>query len=172
MRLPGITKSTGFRVFIGSLALVIAIPAAQAQETTAKRDSIRDTAQVDGYRAMERSSDQDSAAQNPPGYRGMERPVNVFPPDTALADSSASADATSRIDQMQRQDPAESRNQNPPGYRGMERPAALDSASSDTAKAASATSADTTKTGAKANVKQKQGAENQKPKGNDSTSSQ
>ena len=63
----------------------------------------------------------------------MERPTNVFPPDSsASGDSAAPADATSRVNQMRRQDSLDRGNQqNPPGYRGMERPAALDSASGD-----------------------------------------
>jgi hypothetical protein len=72
--------------------------------------------------------DTSSKAQNPAGYRGMERPVNVLPPDSgAKSDTSAPADATSRINQRRRQDSASAPGQNPPGYRGMERPAALDS---------------------------------------------
>jgi hypothetical protein len=59
--------------------------------------------------------------QNPPGYRGLERPKNL--PAASQADSSAPADATSRINQRQRQDSLGGRDQNPPGYRGMERPA-------------------------------------------------
>jgi hypothetical protein len=59
--------------------------------------------------------------QNPPGYRGMERPANL-PSGSGTADSSAPADATSRTNQRRRQDSLGGQNQNPPGYRGMERP--------------------------------------------------
>ena len=72
--------------------------------------------------------DTSSKGQNPAGYRGMERPVNVLPADSgAKSDTTAPADATSRINQRRRQDSASAPGQNPPGYRGMERPAALDS---------------------------------------------
>jgi hypothetical protein len=46
----------------------------------------------------------------------------------AASDSSAPANATSRINQRERQDSLNQPGQNPPGYRGMERPAGLDSA--------------------------------------------
>ncbi|HEX6405902.1 MAG TPA: hypothetical protein VFZ90_01810 [Gemmatimonadales bacterium] len=75
--------------------------------------------------------DSSSKNQNPPGYRGMERPANVLPADSgsgAKADTAAPADATSRINQRARQDSSSVTGQNPPGYRGMERPAGLDTA--------------------------------------------
>lgn len=80
-------------------------------------------------------TDRTPEVQNPPGYRGMERPIGTFPADSApQRDSTASASATSRVNQMRRQDSLQSgAHQNPPGYRGMERPAGLDSAASDTA---------------------------------------
>jgi len=75
--------------------------------------------------------DSSSKNQNPPGYRGMERPANALPADSgsgAKADTTAPADATSRINQRARQDSSSGTGQNPPGYRGMERPAGLDTA--------------------------------------------
>lgn len=92
---------------------------AQKGADTTKADSTKW-----GYR-----TDRQPGVQNPPGYRGMERPVNVFPADSAAkADSQASGTATSRINQMRRQGSADAKpHQNPPGYRGMERPAGLDS---------------------------------------------
>jgi hypothetical protein len=95
----------------------------------------RDTASAQSRRAGTDSTkwgypvDKDPEVQNPPGYRGMERAIETFPPDsTREGDSTASASATSRAKQMQRQDSVKSSaRQNPPGYRGMERPAALDS---------------------------------------------
>jgi hypothetical protein len=38
-----------------------------------------------------REANRDPEVQNPPGYRGMERPVNVFPADSAQRDTSAGA---------------------------------------------------------------------------------
>jgi hypothetical protein len=91
---------------------------------TAARDSSAQDSTKWGYKVDRKSED-----QNPPGYRGMERPSNVLPPDSARNDSGAPADATSRVNQMERQDSLpQGAHQNPPGYRGMERPAALDSA--------------------------------------------
>jgi hypothetical protein len=82
-----------------------------------------------GYQATE-----DPDVQNPKGYRGMERPVEMFPPDSAEShDSAAAAGATGRVNEMRRQDSLESSpDQNPPGYRGMERPAGVDSTADDT----------------------------------------
>jgi hypothetical protein len=107
-------------VTIGVLALFIIVPAAQAQDSTGAR---QDT-------SLSRKGDTAQAeVQNPPGYRGMERPVNVLPSDSgARADSSAPADATSRINQRRRQRSMGHAGQNPPGYRGMERPVGGDSA--------------------------------------------
>jgi hypothetical protein len=79
------------------------------------------------------SVDRDPAVRNPPGYRGLERPINVIPPDSADRADKRSAAATSRANQRLRQDSLDtSARQNPPGYRGMERPAGLGDASSDT----------------------------------------
>jgi hypothetical protein len=91
--------------------------------THARKATTRDSTKW-GYRV-----DTTGKAQNPAGYRGMERPANVLPSDSSgKADSTAPADATSRIHQRARQDSSSASGQNPPGYRGMERPAALDSA--------------------------------------------
>ncbi len=115
----------------GLLILGVPFTAAAAQDTSATRQDTaavqqetttqaagNDTARADSVQ-WGRTADRDPEVQNPPGYRGMERPVNVFPPDTA--DTSSAGDATSRTSQMQRQDTISSENQNPPGYRGMER---------------------------------------------------
>ena len=112
-------------VLIGALALAVPSAVASAQESSAQvQDSTREDSTKWGY-----TTDRDPAVQNPPGYRGMERPVNVFPPDSAAGDSAAPASATSRTSQMQRQDSlGGTSQQNPPGYRGMERPVRPDSA--------------------------------------------
>jgi hypothetical protein len=126
---------TGFRACLGASALAgllvsgVPLTAAEAQETrqdtsaarqdTSTRTAAADTAQADSTQ-WGRPTDQEAEVQNPPGYRGMERPVNVFPPDTA--DTSSAGNATSRTSQLKRQDSISSENQNPPGYRGMERP--------------------------------------------------
>lgn len=91
----------------------------QAGSETTSQDSTKWGYQVD----------RQAQVQNPTGYRGMERPVNVFPPDSAQRDSATPADATSRVSQLEHQDSMPNREQqNPPGYRGMERPSGLDSA--------------------------------------------
>jgi hypothetical protein len=73
--------------------------------------------------------------QNPPGYRGMERPVNVFPPDSGAADSAGQVEdrATGTYDDSTWQDTAQGR-QNPAGYRGMERPAGGDTSAADSSR--------------------------------------
>ena len=65
-----------------------------------------------------------SGVQNPPGYRGLERPAGV---DSAMkaGDTSAVGDETSRTEQMKRQQ-QDDPDQNPPGYRGMEKPVGKD----------------------------------------------
>lgn len=78
-----------------------------------------------------------SQVQNPPGYRGMERPANVLPPDSAAQDTAAGAvedRVTGTYDDSTWQDTAQGR-QNPPGYRGMERPAGDSTVAGDTATA-------------------------------------
>jgi hypothetical protein len=126
---------TGFRIWLGAgalaglLALGMPLTAAEAQETrqdtsalrqdTSTKTAAADTAQTDSTQ-WGRPTHREAEVQNPAGYRGMERPVNVFPPDTA--DTSSAGNATSRTSQLKRQDSISSENQNPPGYRGMERP--------------------------------------------------
>jgi hypothetical protein len=95
-------------------------------QTKSQQQTNRDTTRQDstkwGYKANHHPD-----VQNPAGYRGMERPVNVFPPDSSKSDSGAPADATSRVNQMKRQDSvSQAGQQNPPGYRGMERPVDTD----------------------------------------------
>ena len=75
---------------VGILTLLVAVPAASAQDTGGAR--------------------QDTSISQ------------------SASDSSAPANATSRIDQRERQDSMGRTGQNPPGYRGMERPSGLDSA--------------------------------------------
>jgi hypothetical protein len=124
-------------------ALIIGVPSSvQAQETgSAQQDTTQSAARNDtsggdstkwGYEV-----NRSDRAQNPPGYRGMERPASLG--DSTSADSLA--DATTRTSQMQRQDTVTDTDQNPPGYRGMERPVGSDSSmqSSDTNSAAAAT---------------------------------
>lgn len=98
-----------------------------------------------------------SEAQNPPGYRGMERPANVFPPDPANGDSATAGQvedrATGTYDDSTWQDTTGAQ-QNPAGYRGMGR-SPDDSANADTTRAgkskstkkAARTSGDSTKWG-------------------------
>lgn len=122
-------------------ALAIGAPGSvAAQDTTAQQDTMQSAARSDttgtdstrwGY-----DVERNAGAQNPPGYRGMERPAGII--DSAGPDSVAQADATSRTSQLQRQDSLGQPNQNPPGYRGMERPVGTDSSmgqSTDTAAA-------------------------------------
>ncbi|HKP49653.1 MAG TPA: hypothetical protein VJU17_06520 [Gemmatimonadales bacterium] len=100
--------------------------AGKAQKAGHQKGAVSQDSTKWGYKV-----DSSSKNQNPPGYRGMERPANVLPADSgsgAKADTTAPADATSRINQRARQDSSSVTGQNPPGYRGMERPAGLDTA--------------------------------------------
>ena len=131
---PSISLSLSGWLVAGALAaaLTLGVPTtADAQDSTTRP---KDTTQLTA--AADSSSDSTkwgyevdrSGELNPAGYRGMERPVNVFPTDSAKGDSGAGADATSRVSQRKRQDTLPNqKQQNPPGYRGMERPA-VDSA--------------------------------------------
>jgi len=132
-------------VALGLLALLAVTPAAAAQSTsstrqdssvsqsTADSQSIADSTRSDstkwGY-----AVDSSSKNQNPAGYRGMERPTNLLPDSGTARDSSAPADATSRINQRERQDSLGGQSQNPPGYRGMERPTPEDSSADSTSR--------------------------------------
>ena len=71
----------------------------QVMDTTAADSSGRSDSTKWGYPVNRSAQD-----QNPPGYRGMERPKNLSDSASAAADSSAPADATSRINQRRRQD--------------------------------------------------------------------
>jgi hypothetical protein len=106
--------------------LLLGIPGiVAAQDTASQRDTTQSNAQADTTAADSTQQwgypvDSTADDQNPPGYRGMERPSSL--PDSGEADTTAPADATSRVNQMERQDTTSGQNQNPPGYRGMERP--------------------------------------------------
>ena len=103
---------------IGVLALSASVATAQAQDSvTAQKDTGRAesqnaSVQQDSARDSTHwgySVENEAEVQNPQGYRGMERPVNVFPPDSASGDSVAAASATSRVNQMEWQDTAEAK---------------------------------------------------------------
>ena len=113
----------------GLAAVGLLVTAAQAQETQQSQDT---TMQQDTRATQQATSDSmsgDSAMQNPPGYRGMERPTIVYPPDSTAGDTSAGRfeeSATGVYNNSTWQDTSAAR-QNPPGYRGMERPVGGDS---------------------------------------------
>ncbi len=93
------------------------------QDTTMTQQAQTDTTGQDTTR-WGRETNADPEVQNPPGYRGMERPVNVFPPDSARDSATAGRvedRATGTYDDSTWQDTSAAR-QNPAGYRGMERP--------------------------------------------------
>jgi hypothetical protein len=99
-------------------ALVLGVTPVKAQDTASLRQDSPRSGTVDTSQA---------GAQNPSGYRAMERPQSSD--STTASDSAAPADATSRINQRRRQDSLAKPGQNPPGYRGMERPVSGESAS-------------------------------------------
>lgn len=121
-------------------ATLAALPAAAQAQETQRSDTAATTdhrtqdttsvgrAQVDatghdstrwGY-----PSDSNPDVQNPPGYRGMERPTNVFPPDSGKDSPSAGAveDRTTGSYDRNTWNDSTADVQNPAGYRGMERP--------------------------------------------------
>jgi len=101
------------------------------RDTSTTQQAGRDTTARDsslwGYK-----TDHDPNVKNPPGYRGMERPVNVFPADSTQDPSAGRVEdkVTGTYEDSTWRDSTGQR-QNPAGYRGMERPAGLDSASAD-----------------------------------------
>lgn len=126
----------------GAMAAVLGLtmPAtvlrAQDTATTATADTMQQDSTQWGY-----DVNADPSVQNPPGYRGLERPAGL--PDTTMADTGV-ADEMDRTGQMQRQEGADTAtDQNPPGFRGLERPAELSdtAAVQDTAAAAGDTAA-------------------------------
>ncbi|MGI9041178.1 MAG: hypothetical protein ACR2HK_08775 [Gemmatimonadales bacterium] len=119
-----ITRKHLYGLIVGLAALSASAATAEAQET--QRQGEQDSTKW-GY-----STDSTPEVQNPPGYRGMERPSNVFTDsagqDSAAADSSGRDSAgavedrvTGTYDDSTWQDTSAAR-QNPAGYRGMERP--------------------------------------------------
>ncbi|HEX6106277.1 MAG TPA: hypothetical protein VFZ26_11885 [Gemmatimonadales bacterium] len=139
-------------------AALIALPAAAGAQETQRADTsaVRDTAALQDTTEMGRaqidSAGQDSthwgyqtdsnpSAQNPPGYRGMERPVNVFPADSGQDTTKGHVEGrvTGAYQDSAWQDTSGAQ-QNPPGYRGMERPVGGDtSAAGETTQDTSAT---------------------------------
>jgi hypothetical protein len=121
-----------------TLSLVLGLTAAAA--TAVAQDSAQ---------AAPGEESDTSQVQNPPGYRGMERPANVLPPDSATQDTAAGAvedRVTGTYDDSTWQDTAQGR-QNPAGYRGMERPVGDSTVAGDTATAVDTATADTTTSG-------------------------
>ena len=113
------------------LGLILGLAALAPRDAAAQETQTRDT-------TAPGAAQDTGQAQNPPGYRGMERPTNVFPPDSGSADSAGQVEdrATGTYDDSTRQDTSQSR-QNPAGYRRMERAAGRDTGatSADTAMA-------------------------------------
>ena len=121
---------------IGALAIFAPIAVAQGQDTAAQSDTSLSQQAADNRATGDSTqlatpADSSSEVQNPMGYRGMERPVNVFPPDSgreqARTPGQVEDKVTGTYDDSTWNDTT-GVNQNPAGYRGMERPAGLDSA--------------------------------------------
>jgi hypothetical protein len=124
---------------IAALAIFVPIGVAQGQDTTTSQT---DTA---SQQAVDRSNqdttnlatpgDTTAAAQNPQGYRGMERPANVLPSDSGQAQDTSAGAVEDRVTGTYEDSAWKDTTgaaQNPAGYRGMERPAGIDSAAADT----------------------------------------
>lgn len=105
---------------IGAFAVLAPLAIARGQDTTASTDT---------------SSQQTSDVQNPQGYRGMERPVNVFPPDSSGKPDRTSGQVEDKVTGTYEDsawNDSTGATQNPAGYRGMERPTGTEKARTDT----------------------------------------
>jgi hypothetical protein len=141
---------------VGMMALLALAPAVAAQDSSAVRqDTATDTvAPASATSRINQRARQDSLGrqgQNPPGYRGMERPATLDSASAQAGDSGKARTAhksqtrrrhlKSSTKQQASSDTAAGRDstkwgykvdrnprhQNPPGYRGMERPVQGDS---------------------------------------------
>lgn len=127
-------------------AAMLTAGTAWAQETQTGDTAAQTTAQDSSKWGHETSDNPD--VQNPPGYRGMERPVNVFPPDSArdtLTPGQVEDQVTGTYEDSAWQDTTGAV-QNPAGYRGMERPVGGDTQSDTTSSDTASRAADTTST--------------------------
>ena len=138
------TTGLALGILAGVTALAFPVTEASAQDTSgqaqAKADSQAKPDSMWGYTV------DTTAAQNPQGYRGMERPSNVVPADSEVSGRERSPEAvegrvTGAYSDSSWQDTSATR-QNPPGYRGMERPVGQ-----DTSNGAAAGDADSTRVG-------------------------
>ncbi len=120
---------------IGALAIFAPIAVAQGQDTTAQSDTSLSQQAADNRATRDSTqlatpADSNSDVQNPMGYRGMERPVNVFPPDSGREQNRTVSEVEDKVtgtyDDSTWSDTTGAA-QNPAGYRGMERPAGRDS---------------------------------------------
>ena len=105
---------------MGAFAVLAPLAIARGQDTTASNDT---------------SSQQASDVQNPQGYRGMERPVNVFPPDSSGKPDRTAGQVEDKVTGTYEDsawNDSTGATQNPAGYRGMERPTGIEKARTDT----------------------------------------
>jgi hypothetical protein len=135
---------------VGMLALCAIAPTVAAQDSSSAR---QDTS------VSQRTDTTNSAVQNPPGYRGMERPAGTDSAAAQTGDTGRQAWSGKRAASTKRHSmksarhkgatkwcypvDSTSKNQNPAGYRGMERPANVvpdSGARSDSSTPADATS--------------------------------
>jgi len=106
-----------------------------------------------------------TAAENPPGYRGMERPSNVVPDSGVQQDTQHVKGRVTGAYSDSSWNDSTGAEQNPPGYRGMERPVGQDTSGA----AAQGNAPDTTKVGDTSTRKPKKASERLHP-GSDTAS--
>lgn len=120
---------------IGAFAIFAPIAAAMGQDTTAAADTATVNRATHDSVQLGTSPDSVSGVQNPQGYRGMERPVHVFPPDSSGKPDRTAGQVEDKVTGTSEDsawNDTTGVTQNPAGYRGMERPSGTENARADT----------------------------------------
>lgn len=120
-----------------SAALAVGAVAPLAAQDTSNARTSPDTSAYQGAAGVDTSAQgkpdsmwgykvDTNAAQNPPGYRGMERPSNVVPDSGIKQDTEHVKGRVTGVYSDSSWNDTSGVKQNPPGYRGMERPVGQD----------------------------------------------
>jgi hypothetical protein len=137
-----------------SAALTVGAVAPLAAQDTSNARTSPDTSAYQGAAGVDTSAQgkpdsmwgykvDTTAAQNPQGYRGMERPSNVVPDSGVTQDTAHVKGRVTGVYSDSSWNDSTGAEQNPPGYRGMERPVGQDTSGA----AAQGNAPDTTKVG-------------------------
>jgi hypothetical protein len=145
---------TRLQITAFSAALAVGAVAPLAAQDTSNARTSPDTSAYQGAAGVDTSAQgkpdsmwgykvDTTAAQNPPGYRGMERPSNVVPDSGIPQDTAHVKGRVTGVYSDSSWNDSTGAEQNPPGYRGMERPVGQDTSGA----AAQGNAPDTTKVG-------------------------